>query len=139
MHPDAEVRSRLHLTGRILSGLAILFLLLDSVMKLLVLAPVTESFARFGFAGNPAVGIGLLELLCTVVYAVPRTARHGAVLLTGFLGGAIATHLRVDDPWLSHTLFPLYVGALIWGGLLLRDPTTRGLLLGGTQRVSPQR
>lgn len=115
--------------GRVLSGLAILFLLFDSVIKLLVLAPVTESFTRFGFVGSPAFGIGLLELLCTLAYALPRSARAGAVLLTGFLGGAIATHLRLADPWLSHTLFPLYVGALLWSGLLLRDRDLRRLLL----------
>ncbi len=105
-------------TGRTLSGGGI---------KVLVLAPAVESFAQLGYPEGIAFGIGVLELACTLVYAWPRTSVYGAVLLTGYLGGAVATHLRLLDPWLTHTLFPVYVGALLWGGLLLRDRRLRAL------------
>ena len=107
--------------GRILSGLAVLFLLFDSVIKLTHIAPVVESFTRLGIPLDLAPWIGTLELVCLAVYLVPRTAIPGAILLTGFLGGAVLTHVRVGDPLFSHVLFPTYIGALIWGGLFLRD------------------
>jgi hypothetical protein len=113
--------------GRVLSGLAVLFLLWDGVMKLLALAPVAEAFVRLGYSVSLAAGIGVLELTCLAIYVIPRTALLGAVLLTGFLGGAVATHVRVEDPLLTHTFFPIYVGALVWGGLLLRDQRVRAL------------
>jgi hypothetical protein len=122
-YPTAKFRW----TGRILSGLAVLFLLWDGVMKLMALAPVAEAFVRLGYSVSLAVGIGILELACLVVYVIPRTSLLGAVLLTGFLGGAVATHVRVEDPLLSHTFFPVYVGALVWGGLVLRDERVRAL------------
>ncbi len=112
-------------TGRVLSTLAVLFLLWDGVIKLMALAPVAEAFVRLGYSVSLAVAIGLLELTCLAVYVIPRTALLGAVLLTGFLGGAVATHVRVEDPLLTHTFFPVYVGALVWGGLLLRDQRVR--------------
>ena len=115
-------------SGRVLSGIAVLFLLFDAVIKLLKIAPVEESFLRLGYATSIAPAIGLLELVCLAAYVVPRTAALGALLLTGFLGGAIAIHVRVADPLLSHVLFPGYVGALIWGGLLLRDRRLRDLV-----------
>jgi len=108
-------------TGRLLSALAVLFLLFDSVIKLTHIAPVVESFTRLGIPLDLAPWIGTLELVCLAVYLVPRTAIPGAILLTGFLGGAVLTHLRVGDPLFSHVLFPIYIGALIWGGLFLRD------------------
>ena len=107
-------------TGRLLSALAVLFLLFDSVIKLMKIAPVEESFTRLVVPVDLALSIGLLELLCLVVYMVPRTSIPGAILLTGFLGGAVLTHVRVGDPLFSHVLFPVYIGALIWGGLFLR-------------------
>jgi hypothetical protein len=113
-------------TGRILSGLAILFLAWDASIKLMVLAPVAEAFGRLGYPVSLAVGIGLLELACLALYVIPRTSVLGAVLLTGFLGGAISTHVRVQDPLLTHSFFPVYVGLLVWGGLLLRDARLRG-------------
>jgi hypothetical protein len=113
--------------GRILSGLAVLFLLWDGVIKLMALTPVAEAFVRLGYSVSLAVGIGILELTCLAVYVIPRTALLGAVLLTGFLGGAVATHVRVEDPLLTHTFFPIYVGALVWGGLVLRDQRVRAL------------
>ncbi|HKC59498.1 MAG TPA: DoxX family protein [Myxococcales bacterium] len=87
----------------------------DGVIKLLNIAPVAESFARLGYPHDLAVGIGILELACLTLYLIPRTTVVGAVLLTGFLGGAIATHVRVGDPLLSHVLFPSYVGAATTG------------------------
>jgi DoxX-like protein len=86
----------------------------------MVIPPVVEAFARLGLPVDLARGIGTLELACLIVYLIPRTAIPGAILLTGFLGGAVVTHVRVGNPLLSHALFPVYVGALVWGGLLLR-------------------
>jgi len=125
----AEPVSRRRLwTGRILSCLAVLFLLFDSVIKLTRIAPVRESFERLGYHPSVAVGIGLLELACLTLYVIPRTSVLGAILLTGFLGGATATHVRVGDPLMSHVLFPTYVGVLVWGGLFLRDARLRALV-----------
>ena len=112
-------------TGRILSGLAVLFLLWDGTIKLLALTPVLEAFTRLGYPVSVAAGIGVLELVCVAAYVIPRTSVLGAVLLTGFLGGAISTHVRVEDPFLTHTFFPVYVAALIWGGLVLRNGELR--------------
>ena len=116
--------------GRVLSGLAILFLLFDGLIKLPPLEivtttssemglPATESFARF---------LGVVTLACTALYAWPRTALLGAVLLTGLFGGAIATHLRLDSPLFSHTLFGLYLGLMVWGGIWLRDFRVRRVM-----------
>lgn len=107
-------------TGGALSTLAVLFLLFDSVIKLMKIAPVVESLNRLGLPVDLARGIGTLELACLIVYVIPRTSIAGAILLTGFLGGAVLTHLRVGDPLFSHVLFPVYIGALLWGGLFLR-------------------
>ncbi|HMA17100.1 MAG TPA: DoxX family protein [Thermoanaerobaculia bacterium] len=126
---DAEPVPRRSLwTGRILSVVAVLFLAFDIVIKLLQIAPVTESFERLGYPPDIAFGLGLLELACLVLYVVPRTSVVGAILLTGFLGGATATHTRVGDPFFSHVLFPAYVGLLVWGGLLLREARLRVLV-----------
>ena len=114
--------------GRIVSALPVLFLLFDSAIKLMNIAPVTESFQKLGYRPSIAVGIGLLEFACVVAYLIPRTSLHGAILLTGYLGGAIATHLRVGDPLLSHVLFPIYIAAPLWAGLLLRNARLRALL-----------
>ena len=125
--PVTPARSSLWI-GAILSALPVLFLLFDGVIKLLLIAPVRDSFARLGYAPSVALGIGLLELACLTLYVVPRTAILGAILLTGYLGGAVATHLRVGDPLISHVLFPCYVGALLWMGLLLRHERLREIL-----------
>ena len=111
--------------GQILSGLAVLFLTWDGVIKLMTIAPVVEGFTRLGYPVSVAVAIGILELVCVAVYVTPRTSALGAVLLTGFLGGAISTHVRVEDPLLTHTFFPIYIGLLIWGGLWLRNDRLR--------------
>jgi hypothetical protein len=114
--------------GRVLSGLAVLFLVFDGVTKLMQVRPVTEAMAQLGFAPGLAPAIGAVLLVCVALYVTPRTAALGAVLLTGFLGGAVAINLRAGNPLLSHVLFPVYVGAMVWGGLYLRDPRVRALL-----------
>jgi hypothetical protein len=117
-------------SGRILSALVILFLLFDSVIKLIPIAPVTETLQQLGYSPsiNLARGLGILTLACTLLYAIPRTAVLGAILLTGLLGGAMATHLRVGSPVFSHLLFGAYLGLMVWGGLWLRDAQLRALL-----------
>jgi hypothetical protein len=114
--------------GRILSGLAIVFLAFDAVAKVLELPPVVEGSLKLGYPASTVFGIGVVLLACVAVHLVPRTAALGAVLLTGHLGGAVATHVRVGDPLFTHALFPIYVAVLIWGGLYLRDPRLRALL-----------
>jgi DoxX-like protein len=116
-------------TGRILSGLSAAFLIFDSIGKLLLVQPAVEGTTGLGYPVSVLVPIGVVELCCVLVYLIPRAQVPGAVLLTGYLGGAIATHVRVGNPLLSHVLFPIYVAALLWGGLLLRDPRLRAFLL----------
>ena len=115
-------------TGVVLSTLATLFLLFDSVIKVLKLRVAVESTVQLGYPERVIVGIGIVELICLALYAFPRTAVLGAILLTGHLGGAIATQVRVGNPLFSHILFPIYVAALIWGGLYLRDERLRMLI-----------
>ncbi|WP_338426246.1 DoxX family protein [Sphingopyxis kveilinensis] len=115
-------------TGRILSGLAIAFLLAASVApKLMQAKTAADTFTRLGWSTDYLLLIGMIELGCILLYAWPKTSVLGAVLTTGLLGGAIATQLRVGSPVFSHTLFGLYVGFFIWGGLWLRDPALRAL------------
>jgi hypothetical protein len=114
-------------TGRVLSTLAAVSLLLDSIGKLMEIPPVVAGSAELGYPASTVFPIGVILLLCVVAYVIPSTSVLGAVLLTGYLGGAVATHVRVEDPLLSHTLFPIYVGSLVWGGLLLRDARLRAL------------
>ncbi|MCG3154733.1 MAG: hypothetical protein DKINENOH_01327 [bacterium] len=114
--------------GRIISALAILFLLFDSSGKLLKLAPVVEGTVQLGYPESAILGIGIVELVCLALYVIPRTSIFGAVLLTGFLGGAVATHVRLGNPLFSHVLFPVYIGALVWGGLFLLDGRLRTLV-----------
>lgn len=113
--------------GRSLSAFAALFLLFDGVIKGLQLASVVEASAQLGYRAGLTLGIGLLELACLAVYLLPRTAPLGAILLTGYLGGAVATHVRVGSPPFS-VAFPILLGALLWGGLALRDRRARALL-----------
>jgi hypothetical protein len=111
--------------GRILTALPVLFLIFDASIKLGPIQAVSDAHARLGFPDVLAGMIGVLELACLTLYLVPATAVLGAVLLTAFLGGAVAIHLRIGDPLASHTLFPVYVGALFWAGLFLRDARLR--------------
>lgn len=113
--------------GRILSGLPVLFLLLDAVMKFVKPAPVVETTVGLGYPESVIVGLGAVLLASTVLYAIPRTSVLGAILLTGYLGGAVATHVRVGGPLFS-IIFPVIFGVLIWGGLWLRDSRLRALL-----------
>jgi ABC-type transport system involved in cytochrome c biogenesis permease component len=126
-NPAVPVSKKRLWTGRIMSGFAALFLLFDSAMKLLRVAPVIKATAELGYPASTIVPIGLILLACVVTYLVPRTAILGAVLLTGYLGGAVASNLRAGNPLFSHTLFPIYFAVLIWGGLYLRDGRLRGL------------
>ncbi|EKS41023.1 DoxX family protein [Afipia broomeae] len=112
-------------TGRVLSGLVIVFLLFDAVIKLIPLDVVVETSRQLGIPTNLAVTLGVLTLLGTLLYAYPRTSVLGAILLTGYLGGAIYVHVRADSPLFSHTLFGVYLGILLWGGLYLRDERLR--------------
>ena len=114
--------------GRILSALAGVFLVMDAVMKVARAAPSIEGTVALGFPESSVVGIGVLLLACVALYLVPRTAVIGAILVTGYLGGAIAAHVRMDNPLFTHTLFPLYVATMIWGGLALRDARVRTLM-----------
>jgi hypothetical protein len=112
-------------TGRVLSALAVLFLLFDGITKVLRLPMVVEATTRLGYPESTVPLIGGIVLACTLLYLIPPTAALGAVLLTGFLGGATATNLRVGSPLFTHVLFPCYCGALVWAGLLLRRPGLR--------------
>jgi hypothetical protein len=115
-------------TAIVLTALAGVFLTFDTVIKLLRLPPAVEGTVALGYPEHTVAVIGAIELVCLVLYLVPQTAVLGAVLMTGYLGGAIATHVRVGSPLLSHTLFPIYVAAMLWGGLYLREPRLRALL-----------
>ena len=117
-------------TGTVVSALAGAFLLFDAVTHLSRIQPVLDSFAALGFPASAAVPIGLLELACLVLYAIPRTSVLGAVLLTGYLGGAVCAQVRIEAPLLSTALFPVYVGAAVWLGLYLRNADLRALLTG---------
>jgi hypothetical protein len=116
--------------GRIMSTLVILFLAFDIVIKFVkpVPPPVMEALAHVGWSVNLVPVLGILLLVSTALYIIPITSVLGAILLTGYLGGAIATHLRVADPLFSHVLFPTYLGVLLWGGLYLRDDRLRALI-----------
>lgn len=113
--------------GRILSGLVIAFLLFDAGGKLAKIEPVLKSMEELGLPKSSASTIGILLLVITVMYAIPQTATLGALLLTGYLGGAVAIHIRVGNPLWTHTLFPVYVGIFLWLGLSLRNPKVKEL------------
>ena len=123
--PDAPAKKW---TARVLTGLGAAFLTFDAVIKVLQLAPAVEGSAELGFTARQVHWIGLIEVALLVLYLVPRTAPVGAVLWTGYLGGAIATHVRLGNPLFSHQLFPIYVAILLWLPLWLRDARVRGLL-----------
>ncbi len=114
--------------GLVVSGLAAAFLLMDAVMHVLNVQPVQDASRVLGFPPGAAVAIGLVELACVALYLVPRTAVLGAVLLTGYLGGAVSAQLRIEAPLFSTLLFPVYLGAAVWVGLWLRDARVRRAL-----------
>jgi hypothetical protein len=117
-------------TGRALSGLVILFLLFDGAIKLVPWPIVTETMDKIGYGSSESLArtLGAITIACTVLYAVPPTSILGAILLTGYLGGAMASHVRIDSPLFSHILFGFYLGLMLWGGLWLRDRRLRSLI-----------
>ena len=124
----APVSKKMILAGRIITGVPTLFLLFDAVGKFVKPAPVVEGTVKLGYPESVIVPLGIVLLACTVLYMIPRTSVLGAILLTGYLGGAVATHVRVSDPLFTHILFPVYLGVLIWTGLFLRDDALRTLV-----------
>jgi len=114
--------------GRIVGGLVVLFLLFDTMMKLLRLPQAMEGTVQLGYPENSVLVIGIIQLACLVLYLIPRTSILGAILLTGYLGGAVATHVRIESPLFTHRLFPIDVGLFIWGALVLRNDRLRTLL-----------
>ncbi len=123
----APTRGRIW-TGRILSGIAGLFMLFDATIHFLRPEPVVKGFAQLGYPLSVAVPIAIIEFVCIALYLIPRTSIFGAILLTGYLGGAIASQLRVGAPLFSTLLFPIYVALFLWGGLYLRDPLVRSII-----------
>lgn len=124
----APTSKNMLLTGRILSALPALFLLLDAVGKLFKPQPVITGTLELGYGESVILPLGVVLLVSTILYLAPQTAIFGAILLTGYLGGAVATHVRVGNPLFTHTLFPVYLGVLLWAGLYLRDARLRALL-----------
>jgi Na+/phosphate symporter len=114
-------------TGRVLSGLMALFFVLDGVGHLMKPAPVVEAFSRLGYPLSASVWIGLLALMCTAIYVTPRTSVLGAILLTGYMGGAVSTHVRAGSTAFE-TIFPVILGALVWAGIFVRDAQLRQLV-----------
>jgi len=113
--------------GRIIGGLPALFLLVDAIMKLVKPVPVVEATVKLGYSENVIVPLGIVLLVCAVLYLIPRTSVLGAILLTGYLGGAVATHVRAGEGLFS-IVFPIIFGALLWLGLYLRDDRLRALV-----------
>jgi hypothetical protein len=126
----AEGRGGLLWTGRILSGLVVLFLLFDGAIKLVPLQVVIDTVIPLGWPTDATTwrALGVVLIASALLYAYPRTSVLGAILITAYLGGAVATHMRVGSPLFSHTLFGVYLGVLLWAGLWLRDPRVRALL-----------
>lgn len=114
-------------TGRILSGLAVAFLTFDAGLKLFAVPAAVEGTAQLGYPASTLPVIGIIQVVCLVLYLISATAPLGAILWTGYLGGAIATHLRVGSLLFTHTIFPIYVAAFLWAGLWLRDWRVRTL------------
>ena len=127
MQSDSQttaVSTKMLWAGYVMSALPVLMLLMSAVMKFAKPAVVVEGFSLLGYPESLALGLGIVELLCTIAYAIPRTSVLGAILLTGYLGGATATHVRIGDPF----FIPIILGVLVWGGLYLRDKRLWALL-----------
>ncbi len=126
----APASPAMRLLGRVLSGLVIVFLLFDGAIKLVPWPVVTETMDKMGYGSseNFARTLGVITIACTVLYAIPPTSILGAILLTGYLGGAMASHVRIGSPLFTHILFGFYLGLMLWGGLWLRDRSLRGLM-----------
>ena len=130
MAATAPVSKPARWMGRILSGLLIVFMLFDGAIKLVPWPIVTETMDRMAYGSSETLArsLGAISLVCTVLYAVPPTSILGAILLTGYLGGAMASHVRIGSPLFSHILFGFYLGLMVWGGLWLRDGKLRALM-----------
>ncbi|MER8867176.1 DoxX family protein [Mesorhizobium sp. M0751] len=130
MSQAAPVSRRALWAGRALSAVIVLFMIFDGVIKLPPLEIVTQTMVQLGWPADANVSrmLGIIGLVSTVLYALPRTSVLGAILLTAYLGGAVATHVRIGSPLFSHILFGVYLGAILWGGLYLRDPRVRALI-----------
>jgi DoxX-like family len=120
--------SKMLWAGYTLTGIVVLFMLMDGGMKLIEAPVSVQATAELGYPTGVVRGLGIILLLCTALYAFPRTTVLGAILLTAWLGGAVATHVRVGSPLFSHVLLGVHVGAFVWGGVFLRDPRMRALL-----------
>ncbi len=116
------------IAGYALTAFVALFLTFDTVLKVLQLAPAVQGTTELGYPASTVLTIGLIEFVCLALYVIPRTSVLGALVLTGYLGGAIATHVRIGSPLPTHTLFPIYVALMVWGGLYLREGRLRELL-----------
>src|SRR5579871_2197588 len=127
LRSDRAPSSKQLWAGRIVSGLATLFMLMDGIMKIVKPAPVLEANAKLGYPIVTLSGIGLVLIACTVLYVVPRTSIFGAILLTGYLGGAVASQVRAGSGWFE-VIFPVLFAVLVWGGLWLRDHRLRSIL-----------
>ena len=124
---EGIARARSRIAGAACTAVAALFLAFDTVLKVLRLDPAVEGTASLGYPADSVLWIGGIELVCLILYLAPRTAVLGAVLMTGYLGGAVATHVRISSPILTHTVFPVYVALFLWAGLYLREPRLRAL------------
>ncbi len=123
-----ESKTKRPWAGYILSAIPVLLLLMDSVGKFVKPEPVVTGTVELGYSESVILPLGIVLLICTILYVIPQTAILGAILLTGYLGGAVATHVRVGSPLFTHTLFPVYLGVFIWLGLYLRDKRLRGIV-----------
>ena len=125
-----EISKSARWTGRVLSSLVVVFLLFDGATKLVPWPIVTEAMDKMGYGSSETLArsLGIITIVCTLLYSVPPTSILGAILLTGYLGGAMASHVRIGSPLFTHTLFGLYLGLMVWGGLWLRDKDVRRLI-----------
>ena len=129
-----RVSPRARRIGLAVMALPLLFLVMDALVKVFGLAAASEATAQLGWSDELLLPLGILQLVCLALYVMPQTSVLGAILWTGYLGGAVATHVRVGNPMVSHVLFPIYVGSLLWLGLWLRDARLRTLLPITTRR-----
>lgn len=120
-------------TGHVMAGIVILFMLFDGIFKFFITEEMAKTTPTLGFQLHHLPIMGTLALICTILYIIPRTEVLGAILLTGFWGGAVASHVRLDNPLFSHTLFPVYLAILAWGALWLKSEKLRSLILDGSK------
>lgn len=114
-------------TGRVVTSLISVLLAMDAGMKVFMLGPAVSGTAQLGYPPHIVFPLGVIQVVSLVLYLIPRTSVLGAVLWTGYLGGAVATHVRLDNPLFTHTLSPIYVAVMLWGGLWLRDRRLRNM------------